>query len=71
MSGRGAVGADHCTAELTTRHRPVATREEVRVNKPLLLVAVAAVAAVIATKRRQAQADAAALWREATSDASR
>jgi hypothetical protein len=45
--------------------------EEVLVNKPLLLVAIAAVAAVVAAKRRRAQTDAAELWREATSDASR
>ena len=40
-------------------------------NKPLL-VAVAALAALAAlARRRQAQADAAELWREATADASR
>jgi hypothetical protein len=45
--------------------------EEVHVRKPLLLAAVLAVAAAVAAKRRQAQQDSAALWREATSDASR
>ena len=53
---------------------PGATRslrvEEVVVMKPLVffVVMVAAVVAIDA-KRRQAQSDAAALWREATSDA--
>jgi len=41
------------------------------VNKPLLLAAAAAAALVAALRRRQAQADAADLWREATADASR
>ncbi|MDT4910879.1 MAG: hypothetical protein QOC66_7 [Pseudonocardiales bacterium] len=45
--------------------------EEVRVNKPLLLAAIAAAMAAVAARRRQAQADAATLWREATSDASK
>jgi hypothetical protein len=37
-------------------------------NKLLLLVLALAAAAGFAAKRRQAQTDAAALWREATSD---
>jgi hypothetical protein len=41
------------------------------VKKPLLLVAVVAAVAALAARRRQAQTDAATLWREATSDASR
>jgi hypothetical protein len=41
------------------------------VKKPLLLVAAAAALAAVAARRRQAQSDATALWREATSDASR
>ncbi|HKC27724.1 MAG TPA: DLW-39 family protein [Jatrophihabitans sp.] len=40
-------------------------------KKPLLLAVVVAVATAVAAKRRQAQHDTAALWREATSDASR
>ena len=40
-------------------------------KKPFVVLAVLAGVAAIAAKRRQAQADAAALWREATSDASR
>ena len=44
---------------------------EVTVSKPLVLVALLAAIAAVAAKRKQAQADAAALWREATSDASR
>jgi hypothetical protein len=43
----------------------------VRVRKPLLLAAAAIAALAAVAKRRQAQADAAQLWREATSDASR
>jgi hypothetical protein len=45
--------------------------EEVRVKKPLLLAAAALAVLAAAAKRRQSQADAAELWREATSDASR
>jgi hypothetical protein len=41
------------------------------VKKPLVLVALVAGIAALAAKRKQAQSDAAALWREATSDASR
>jgi hypothetical protein len=41
------------------------------VKKPLFLAAIAAALAAVVAKRRQAQTDAAALWREATSDASR
>jgi hypothetical protein len=41
------------------------------VNKPLVLLAMLAAAAAAIAKRRQAQTDAAALWREATADASR
>jgi hypothetical protein len=43
------------------------------VTKPFALVVTAAVAAVtaVAVRRRQQSADAAELWREATSDASR
>jgi hypothetical protein len=44
--------------------------EEVRVKKPLLIAALLAAVAAIGARRRQAQSDAAALWREATSDAS-
>jgi hypothetical protein len=40
------------------------------VNKPLVLVVGAVAAALVVLKRRQNNADA-ALWREATSDASR
>ena len=40
-------------------------------SKPLVLLVLLAAIAAIATKRKQAQTDAAALWREATSDASR
>ena len=40
-------------------------------KKPLVLVALVAAIAAVNAKRRQAQSDAAALWREATSDASR
>ena len=40
-------------------------------NKPLVLVALLAAVAAVAAKRKQAQTEAAALWREATSDASR
>jgi hypothetical protein len=40
-------------------------------NKPLVLAAMLAAAAAVAARRKQAQADAAELWREATSDASR
>lgn len=55
----GAVGADHrCGREVT-------------VSKPLVLVAVLAAIAAVTAKRRQAQSEAVALWREATSDASR
>jgi hypothetical protein len=43
----------------------------VSVKKPFVLAAVLAAVAALAAKRKQAQADAAALWREATSDASR
>ena len=45
--------------------------EEVRVKKPLVLAAIVAAVAAIVAKRRQSQSDAAALWHEATSDASR
>jgi hypothetical protein len=45
--------------------------QEVTVSKPLVLVALLAALAALAAKRKQAQADAVALWREATSDASR
>jgi hypothetical protein len=48
---------------------PVA--EEVPVKKPLLLVGLVAAIAAVRARRRQAQSDSAALWREATSDASR
>jgi hypothetical protein len=41
------------------------------VKKPLLLVALVAAVAAVAAKRRHAQTDAAELWHEATSDASR
>jgi len=41
------------------------------VKKPLLLAAAVAATLVAALRRRQAQADAAELWREATADASR
>jgi hypothetical protein len=44
--------------------------KEVGVKKPLVLLAALVAAAAVAAKRRQAQTDAAALWREATSDAS-
>jgi hypothetical protein len=37
----------------------------------MLLAAIAAAVAAVAARRRQAQADAASLWREATSDASK
>jgi hypothetical protein len=40
-------------------------------KKPLVLVALVAAIAAVGARRRQAQSDAAALWREATSDASR
>jgi hypothetical protein len=40
-------------------------------KKPLLLVAVVAAVAAAVARRKQAQADASALWHEATSDASR
>jgi MYXO-CTERM domain-containing protein len=42
-----------------------------RVKKPLLLAALLAAVAAATARRRQAQSDAAELWREATSDASR
>jgi hypothetical protein len=41
------------------------------VKKPLILAAAALAVLAAAAKRRQNQADAAELWREATSDASR
>jgi hypothetical protein len=41
------------------------------VKKPFVLAAVVAAIAAVTARRRQAQSDAAALWREATSDASR
>jgi hypothetical protein len=41
------------------------------VKKPLLLIAAVAAAVAAVAKRRQAQSEAADLWREATSDASR
>jgi hypothetical protein len=41
------------------------------VKKPFLLIAAVAAALAAANRRKQAQADAATLWREATSDASR
>jgi hypothetical protein len=46
--------------------------EEVRVPKPVLVVVASALAAAAAAalRRRQLAADAAELWREATSDAS-
>lgn len=40
-------------------------------SKPLLLVAAIAAAAGALVRRRQTQTDTAALWREATADASR
>ena len=40
-------------------------------KKPLVLAAIVAAVAAVVAKRRQAQSDAAALWHEATSDASR
>lgn len=40
-------------------------------NKPLLVTAAALAALVALARRRQARADAAELWREATADASR
>jgi len=43
----------------------------VRVTKPVLLAAAAVAAVAALLRRRQAQADAAELWREATADASR
>jgi hypothetical protein len=49
----------------------VRSDEEVRVRKPVLLAAIATAIAAVAARRRQAQADAKALWREATSDASK
>jgi hypothetical protein len=49
----------------------VRSDEEVRMRKPVLLAAIATALAAVAARRRQAQADAAALWREATSDASK
>jgi hypothetical protein len=45
--------------------------EEVRVKKPVLLVAALVAVVAAAARRRQAQSDAELLWREATSDASR
>jgi hypothetical protein len=41
------------------------------VRKPVLLAAIAAAVAALTARRRQAQADAANLWREATSDVSK
>jgi hypothetical protein len=41
------------------------------VTKPLLVAAAALAALAVAAKRRRTQSDAAQLWREATSDASR
>jgi hypothetical protein len=43
----------------------------VQVNKPLVIAAAVAAALAARVRRRQSQADAATLWREATSDASR
>jgi hypothetical protein len=40
-------------------------------KKPVVLAALLGAVAAVAARRKQAQADAAALWREATSDASR
>jgi hypothetical protein len=41
------------------------------VKKPLIVLAAALAALAALARRRQAQADAADLWREATADASR
>jgi hypothetical protein len=41
------------------------------VKKPLVLVAIVGALVALVAKRRQAQSAAAALWHEATSDASR
>jgi hypothetical protein len=43
----------------------------VSLTKPLIVLAAAAAAAFATVRRRQASTDAEALWREATSDASR
>ena len=42
-----------------------------RLSKPVVVAVAAAAAVFTALRRRQAQADAGLLWREATADASR